>query len=300
MRLPHGSHVAAFFAALLLILPAAAARRHAPPKAPKPAAPRIVSTFLCTDEYVFRLVPRDRIAGLSYLAGDTHPVVSTIADRVKGIPLVHASAEEVLALKPTLVITYRNTNARLRQQLEKAHVPILQVPWARSVADVRRITRMLGAKLGAKERAAALVAEMDARLVAARLQRPDPPVPTLIYQPNGYAAEGGVSDEILRAAGLRNIAESLHLTPSGTLPVEAVLAAAPELLILDSVHGSKPSRANALLQHPAIAALKGKSLIAHAPLTPLLCPGPWSADVAGAFALLGRKARTLAEQRAEP
>src|ERR1041385_4005192 len=152
MRLSHGSHVATLFAALLLILPVAAARRHAPEK--KPALPRIVSTFLCTDEYIYRLVPRDEIVGLSYLAADTHPVVSTIAARVQGIPLVHASAEEVLALKPTLVIAYRNTNARLKEQLQKAHVQILEVPWAQSLADVRRITRMLGARLGAKERAA--------------------------------------------------------------------------------------------------------------------------------------------------
>src|SRR5512137_1121104 len=50
------------------------------------AAPsRVVSTFLCTDEYVFRLVPRAHIAALSFEAGDRHPVVSTIVDRVRGI-----------------------------------------------------------------------------------------------------------------------------------------------------------------------------------------------------------------------
>lgn len=295
MRISHGSHVAALFVASLLIFPASAAR--VPAAVKKQAQARVVSTFLCTDEYVYRLVPRDHITALSYLAADTHPVVSTIADKVQGIPLVHASAEEVLALKPTVVVTYRNTNARLKEQLEKAHVPVLEVPWAQSLADVRRITKMLGAKLGARERAAALVAEMDARLVSARLQAPQPPVSTLIYQPNGYATQGGVTDEILGAAGLRNVADALHPMPSGTLPVEAVVAASPELLILDSERDTKPSRADAVLQHPALAALKGKSLIAHAPLTPLLCPGPWSADVAGAFALLGQKARTIARDR---
>src|SRR5436190_2114200 len=170
MRLPHGSHVAALFAALLLILPAAAARRPAPEK---PRRPRIVSTFLCTDEYVYRLVPRDRIA---------------------------------------------------------------------------------------------------ARLVSARLQSPRPPVRTLIYEPNGYATASGVSDEILAAAGLRNVAESLHTTRSGTLPVEAVLAARPELLILNSESESQPARANLVQRHPALSALNGHSDIVRMPLTPLLCP----------------------------
>src|SRR5436190_1200973 len=70
---------------------------------PAVAAPhRVVSTFLCTDEYVFRLVARDRIAALSFEAGDRKPVVSTIADRVGGIHQIRPSTESVLALKPDL------------------------------------------------------------------------------------------------------------------------------------------------------------------------------------------------------
>src|ERR1051326_1209601 len=298
MRPLHGSHIGALLATLAVAIPAVAAHRHAP--APrKPPTPRIVSTFLCTDEYVYRLVPRDQIAALSYLAADTHPVVSTITDRVQGMPLVHASAEEVLALKPTLVITYSKTNIRLKQALQKAHVPILEVPWAQSLADVRRITRMLGARLNAKERAAALIAEMDARLVSGRLQAARPSVRTLVYEPNGYATQGNVSDEILAAAGLRNVAESLHTTRSGTLPVESVVAARPDLLILNDESETAPARANLVQRHPAFSALNGRSYIVRMPLTPLLCPGPWSADIAGTLARLGQAAQGLSRQRAQ-
>jgi len=296
MRPRHGAYVAAFLAALVIVMPALAAHRKVPAK---PPAPRIVSTFLCTDEYVYRLLPRDQIAGLSYLAGDTHPVVSTISDRVRGIPLLHASAEEILALRPTLVLTYRNTNIRLKQALEKAHVPILEVPWAQSLADVRRITRMLGERLNAKQRAAALIAEMDARLVSARLQAARPSVRTLIYEPNGYATQGNVSDEILAAAGLRNLADSMHTTRSGTLPVESVVAAHPELLILNAESETAPSRANLVQRHPAFSALNGRAYIVRMALTPLLCPGPWSADVAGTLARLGQTAQGFVHRRAQ-
>jgi iron complex transport system substrate-binding protein len=296
MRPTHASHVGALLAALTFAIPAVATHRHAPAG---PPTPRIVSTFLCTDEYAYRLLPRDQIAGLSYLAGDTHPVVSTISNSIHGIPLVHASAEEILALKPTLVLTYRNTNVRLKQALEKAHVPILEVPWAQSLADVRRITRNLGDRLQARQRAAALVAEMDARLVSARLLAAHPPVRTLIYEPNGYATQGNVSDEILAAAGLRNMADSMHTTRSGTLPVESVLAAHPELLILNSENETAPSRANLVQHHPAFSALNGRAYIVRMPLTSLLCPGPWSADVAGTLARLGQTAQTFAHRRTQ-
>ena len=259
MRIVHGSHAIALCTALF-----AAAACFAVPAAHGVAAPvaprRIVSAFLCTDEYVFRLVPRARIAGLSYLAGDTHPVVSTIAGQVNGIPRVRASAEEVLALRPDLVVTYQNTNLRMTRLLRTAGVPVLEVPWAQSLADVRRVTLLLGVRLNARARAALLLAQMDAELTAARAAPLHPPVRTLIYEPNGYATGGGVTNEVLTAAGLQNIGPQIATTRSGTLPIEAVLTAAPALLILNGEDDSHPARADLVLRHPALAALEGLRL----------------------------------------
>lgn len=264
--------------------------------APAYAAPqRVVSVFLCTDEYVFRLLPRDRIAALSVLAGDTHPVVSTIAGKVKGIPLVRASAEAVLAKHPDLVVLYKNTNPRLHALITAAGVKILEVPWANSLADVRRITLMLGKALGAETRARAMLAEMDAKLAAARAAAPKPPVSVLIYEPNGYATADGVSNQILRASGLVNAASRMRATRLGRIPIEAVVADAPQLIILNAAREGGPARANAILRHPALAALKGRSLIRKASLTPLLCPGPWSADAAGEFVRMAHEAARLAK-----
>jgi len=87
------------------------------------APPRVVSTFLCTDEYVFRMVPHDNIAALSFLAADTHPVVSTIRDRVKGMTLIRPDTETVLNLKPDLVVIYEGTNPRLHAHLKEIGTP---------------------------------------------------------------------------------------------------------------------------------------------------------------------------------
>jgi iron complex transport system substrate-binding protein len=256
MHCPNGTYAVALVAAILAgVAVAPAARSAAEPK-------RIVSAFLCTDEYVFRLVPRERIAGLSYLSADTHPVVSTIARKVEGISLVRASAEQVLKLHPDLVVTYENTNVRQTQLLRAAGVRVLEAPWAQSLADVRKVTRMLGAALGARAQAAALIREMDFGLASARAGAAHSPVRTLVYEPNGYATGGGVTDEILTAVGLRNIAGATHLTRSGTLPVEAVLTLAPELLVLNGEHEEEPARADLVLRHPALRALSGHTYVA--------------------------------------
>lgn len=282
MRLVHGCHVACFLAVLLCA------------RAVDAAPQRIVSTFLCTDEYVFRLVPRDRIAALSYLSTDRHPVVSTIADKVKGMLLTRGSAEEVLALHPDMVVMYRGTNPRLRAHLIETHTPFVETKWANSIADIRDVTRQLGAALGAQDRAKAMIAEMDAKLARAAKKAPHPPVATLIYEPNGYANSGGVSDDILRTIGLRDVAPKLKQTRQGRVPVETLVADPPQLLILNGEREATPTQADLVLRHPALRALPKSTLVANTALTPLLCPGPWSADVAEPLAELGQRARSLA------
>jgi len=204
----------------------------------------------------------------------------------------------VLAKYPDLVVMYKGTNPRLRALIAAAGVKILDVPWANSLAEVRRITLMLGRALGASARARTMLKAMDAKLAAARAAAPERPVSALIYEPNGYVTSDAVSDAILAAGGLKNAAGTLHQTRLGRIPVEAVVAAAPQLLILNASREGGPALADAALRHPALAALKGRALIVRTSLTPLLCPGPWSADAAGEFARLAREAAQLAKERA--
>lgn len=273
MRRTHGWVVLAL---ALLILPASA------------APSRVVSTFLCTDEYVFRLLPRERIAALSFEATDRHPVVSTIADAAKGIATIRPSSETVLNTRPDLVVMYAYTMPVLHAQLARDGVKVLDVPWASSLADIRRVTTLLGDALGAPDRARALLAEMDRKL--RQTPRLSPPVRTLIFEANGYTGAGAVTGEMMTVAGLADVAPAFKPTRLDTVPVEAVLANPPELLILSGDRDARNSRADLVQHHPALAAVR--STVAWAKLTPLLCPGPWSADAAATFAALGTRART--------
>jgi iron complex transport system substrate-binding protein len=282
MRPAHGWIVTILCALNILAQPAFAAPQ------------RVVSTFLCTDEYVFRLVPRQRIAALSYEATDRNPVVSTIADRARDIRAIHPTTETVLSLAPDLVVMYAGTNPRLHLNLKKLGIAVLDVPWANSLAQVRTIATMLGERLGAQGKAKEMLAGMDRNIAAARATAPHPPVKTILYEPNGYAGTGGITDEVMALSGIANAAPQARLTRMGTLPVEAVIAAQPELLILGGEERSGSAMAYTILHHPALKALKGKTYMEHAVLTPLLCSGPWSADAAATFGDLARKARALA------
>jgi len=256
-------------------------------------AERVVSVNLCTDEYVFRLVPRARIAALSFLAGDRNPIVSTIVDEVGGIALIRQSAEDILAVTPDLVVMDEGVGTRIRAVLAQAKIPVLDVSWVGSIAGIREVTRKLSLALGVPEKGEGLLAEMDARLAAARADRAaDPPVRTLVYQPNGYTVAGGLTDEIMEIAGLENAAPAMTRTRLGTIPIEAVIASAPELLVLGDRAETRNSRAHLVLHHPALGVLEGRTQVTWISTAPLLCPGPWSAMAAGSFAKAGRDARS--------
>lgn len=256
------------------------------------AAPqRVVSTNLCADEYVFRLVPRGRIAALSFEAGDRNPVVSTIADKVNGIAQIRPSTETVLRFRPDLVVMFAGTEARLHANLRALGVAVLDLPYENTLADVRKTTRMLGAALGAPGQAEAMIGRMDATLARARAMAAKPAVRTLIYEPNGYATSGGVTEELMAVGGLQDVAPGYAVNRLGRIPVEEVVAQAPELLILSGRQGQTDAQANLVQHHPALRALAGRSYAAWNALTPLLCAGPWSADAAVTFARLGQLAR---------
>ena len=286
MRLKHGWPATIVAAALITVLPAQAGPR------------RVVSTFLCTDEYVFRLVPREDIAALSYEAGLRRPIVSTIADQVGGIPFVHNSAEEVLEKKPDLVVMYAGTQVRLHAQLREAGIRIVDVPWANSLAEIRSATLDAGRALGAEAKARALLEDMDRALAAAHSRGPR--VRALIYESNGYASTDTITSEIMNSAGLVDVAHEIGVTRSGSVPLELLVASPPDLLILDESGRGEPSLANLVLAHPALADIADKMVVGEVSLTPLSCPGPWSADIAGPFAQWGDKARALARTRARP
>jgi iron complex transport system substrate-binding protein len=84
------------------------------------------------------------------------------------------------------------------------------------------------------------------------------------------------------------------------LPVEAVLTLAPELLVLNGEHEKQPARADLVLRHPALRALSGHTYVARTSLVPLLCPGPWSVNVAPDLARDAQKARALAVRSGGP
>lgn len=241
---------------------------------PKPQ--RIVSTNVCADQLALALVDRARIVSVSRMA--IEPEISNFAEAARKIHINNARAEEIVELKPDLILGDIYTGKGANRLATTIGVPVHIVGFASSLADVSAIIRDTAQTLGEPERGEQLIAELNARI--AKTQSPTPkPITALVYEPNGFTAGNGtLTNDILTAAGLTNLAPKLMHGSYGTVPLEAVVAAAPQLLILDDSYSATSSRAQSILRHPAFQSLKGKTTLYKIPSRLWLCPGPWIAE----------------------
>jgi iron complex transport system substrate-binding protein len=239
--------------------------------AEKPA--RIVSTNVCTDQLLLLLAERSRIAAVSNLAGDAS--LSNLAAAAKDVPRTGGRAEEIVPLRPDLVLANAWTGAKANRFLAGLGIRVLVVPEAKSFEEIAQVLALVGAELGEPERAAALVRTMQDRLSAAR--RSVGARSALIYEPNGYTPSAGtLSDAVLTAAGWRNHAKALGVATYGSVALERVVMTPPDLFVFDDHAPSTASRAQALLHHPALKAAAQSARVDWMPSRLWICAGPWT------------------------
>lgn len=255
--------------------------------APAMARPhRVVSLNLCADALVLRLADRADVRSVTWLARD--PENSVVAAEAASMPVNHGLAEEVAALKPDLVVVGAFTTRSTVALLRRLGMPILELDVPESMDGIRTQIRQVAAALGQAERGERMIAAMDERLAAIR--SPASPPLAVVLRPNGFTAgRGSLVDEIMRRAGVRNLAAEQGLENYGEIPLESVALAGVRLLILNQPENGAPSLGEAILDHPILAALPDLRLV-RVPPRLWTCGGPEVADAAALIAAAARGA----------
>lgn len=240
------------------------------------APSRIVSLNLCADQILVDLVPRERIRAVSHLAAD--PLFSAIAEKARGIPWTHGEAEVVLGFDPDLVIVGEYTTPATVALLERLGVRLLKVPLASDLAGVRSVTYQIADVVDARAQADALIDDFNRRVAAAAPITQWRPT-AVVYQVNNLAAgPGSIADAVLKAAGFANLAGELGLGPGGQLPLEALVAKPPDLIVLSGPVNEYRTAVAENLRHPALAALMRRHRSLTLPWRLWLCATPHLAE----------------------
>ena len=239
---------------------------------------RIVSLDLCTDQLLIELAPRARIAAVTHLAADAS--VSAIPEKARGIPITHGAAEQVLSYDPDLILAGPYGVAATIGLLRRLERNIVVVPLAQDLDGVRTAVRTVAQAIGAVARGEAMLADFDRRLAIAAPALPAMARPSaLLYQLGGVVSgPNSLADAALAAAGYRNKARDYPLAPNGRVPLELLVAAPPDLLLLASRGDEYATAAADNLRHPALARLRRERASLELPWQLWLCGTPHIAE----------------------
>ena len=240
------------------------------PPALADAPARVVSMNLCTDQLAMLLAAPGQLVSVSHLARD--PLSSSMVAEAAAYPENRGQAEQIFLLKPDLVLAGTYTSVPSVELLRSLGVPVVQVAPVNSLDEVTDQILLIGRALGREPQAEALAEEFRAGVAA--LDWTGPEATAALYYPNGYTAgEGTLADDVLAHTGFRNIAATAGLTGGGTLPLERLVLAQPDVVVTSTPYPGA-SRSEDLLTHPALALLRQRAGIATTTDADWICGTP--------------------------
>lgn len=244
------------------------------------AAPsRIVSLDYCADQFVLALADRAQIAALSR---GSQRDDSYYRDRARGIRQTRGTLEEVLALRPDLVVRSWGGPWDAADVYGRFDVPVLQVGDAPNFAAARADLLDASRVIGRPARGEALARELDLRLarLAARTRAPQP----VMYLSAGgaVAGQGTMMDAIIDAGGGRNLRTDASWT---VLPLERMIETPPALIALGFFeHGRTQTNAWLPARHPALRRALANARTVSLSTASIACEAWYSIDAAEAIA----------------
>jgi iron complex transport system substrate-binding protein len=284
-----GLTVISLVAALALGIAASAAAE----LAHKPT--RIVSINLCTDELVLRLADPKNVVSVSYLSRNYY---SNVIDLAEGIPVNHGLAEEIVPLRPDLVVSGLYTTRTTTALLKRTNIPVLDLDVPRTIQEVMDQYRDVGGALGEPERAKRIVDEMEERL-AAMPPAPPPPLPrALVFNLNGFTIrKRSLEDDIITRAGMEDLSRTFGIERYGQISLEKVVTSKVDVLILSQLRDRPPAIGSEVLRHPVLDAISDRTRQIVVPSKLWICAGPENVDAIDLLRGVANEARREATIR---
>lgn len=237
----------------------------------KPQGQRIVSMNPCVDAILMQVADHRDIAGISHYSRDPRATSIPVA-LARRFPATSGTAEEVIALRPTIVLTGPHAEPATIAALRRLRVRVVQIGVPATIAQSNDQVRTIAAAVGQPAAGARLIARTEAARVAAAHA---PAVSALIWQGEGLVPGGGtLADEMLRVSGFRNASADYGLRAWDVLPLEYLVARPPRVLLAPGA----ADREDRMLRHPVLAKLRGRIALRGFPPRLLNCGGPTIID----------------------
>jgi iron complex transport system substrate-binding protein len=273
-------------AALALACLALVSCRQPAAGAPKPTAPHptIVSLNPCSDAILAQITQPGQLIAVSHYSHD--PASSSMgvaaASRYRA---VSGSVEEIAQLAPDMVVADIYLPPTTAQAIRDLGMRLVSIGTVNSVAASEAQIRELAAETKKSLAGEQLIGEIEHALATGAAPSGQVPASAIVWESGGIVAgDQTLIADLLRRTGFVNAAAARGLGQADYLPLEAMLADPPDVILAT---GSAQSQEDRLLAHPALAAL------AHTPRVPLdgallWCGGPTIVRAVGELARIRR------------
>ncbi|QLF91747.1 ABC transporter substrate-binding protein [Pseudomonas sp. ABC1] len=219
------------------------------------ALPRVVSTNLCADYLALGLAAPGQLLSVSAKSQDAR--VSSMPGQARQYPANQATSEEIIALRPDLVLASRRWLAQNPRELFQRHgIEVLAVPYPTTWQQIFDTTLLVARRMDREAAGQAHVADWQARLQ--RLQARERPFRLLYLRPNGGSAgyETYV-DTVFQALGAEN---AFPARGWGHYPLERLLGAPPDVLVKADMLIDQGHAKSSYWRHPRL-----QQLLRHTP-----------------------------------
>lgn len=226
------------------------------------AALRVASLNLCSDEYLLLLARPGELVSVSKLAAD--PRDSVLARRAAGVPTNRGRIEDVLAERPTLVLTMGGGGGRASAAIAgRLGIRLVDLPQPATVGDVAANLRRVAGLLGEPRRAEPLVTRLRGLAATAPASR------DAIWLGGGgrSLAPTSLGAQWMALAGLRQ-----RSLPGGRASLETLAVTPPAVLLISHYRAGQVSQEQRWLAHPLIARLPSRRIAADG--RAWTCAGP--------------------------
>jgi iron complex transport system substrate-binding protein len=223
---------------------------------------RVLPATAAALDFLVDLVGVERIVAVPFTAPEYAGAALTAGDWGRLPTFRNFQGEDILPLRPDLVVTHDYQRAEASRVLQQAGVPVVRLPDMQSFEDLLGALRTLGAVVGEEERAAQRIGELARRRAALGEDDSLAGVRALTYLDLGTggwtAGARTTGDLLIRLAGLANAAAEAGLVGNVELDQERLITLDPDLIVVRSTVDGEGSVATlALLRSsPTLSALR--------------------------------------------
>jgi iron complex transport system substrate-binding protein len=205
---------------------------------------------VCTDQLVVALADPEQIAGLSRFSRDGW---QSSAGDARRYPILSGGAEDVLVLKPDIVVASLFDKRSTRELLKEKGLRLAEFAVPRNLDEVRAQIREMGEVDGHPDRASAEIARLDAAVARARQAVAAKHYRVLPLSRRGWVSGGdSFVSSLLTETGLFNAAGDLGIGSGGFASLEAIVNLKPDFILVSHAGDYATDEGQAFLLHPAL------------------------------------------------